>query len=113
MLHLSGFAVFMNDDMGGLQMSTRKQLLRIILSSIPLIILIILEIYLTRFDGWGAWGTGPLFLLPAILGIAIGISFGIDLVRAIRSGESIRESLMLLIISLLPIGWLFVRRFVM
>jgi hypothetical protein len=33
---------------------------------VPLASFVAVEVYAAGFDGWGAWSTGPLFLVPAL-----------------------------------------------
>jgi hypothetical protein len=87
-----------------------QKTLTILLAFIPLGALIGLEFYVSHFDGWGAWAAAPLLLVPALLGITLGLIFLFDAIRAYRNQEAILLSVVLLLLALAPVFWLFIRR---
>ena len=78
---------------------------------IPLACLVAVELYASNFDGWGAWATAPLFLLPAALGLAFGIAGVARSVGEWRLGALRGATLAATALALLPFAWLFVRRY--
>ena len=77
---------------------------------IPGISLIAVEVYVGEFDGWGAWATAPLFLLPSVLSLAIALAGLRDLYVEARSGKALGATLTLTVLAAAPIAWLLVRR---
>ena len=77
---------------------------------IPIISLIAIEIYVRPFDGWGAWSTAPLFLLPMLLSFIIGGICIIQFIVETKRGTFRISSLISTVVALLPIAWLFIRR---
>jgi len=51
---------------------------------LPAAVLVVVELYASRFDGWGAWATGPLFLLPLILSLILSITGAVESIVEIR-----------------------------
>jgi hypothetical protein len=79
---------------------------------LPAISLVAVEFYARNFDGWGAWSTAPLFLLPLVLSITIAGTGAVKLFSEFRN-RSVRASTMVAIaVALLPFLWLLVRRHV-
>ena len=94
-----------------MNMTKSKQTLSVIIAISPLATLIGIELYIRNFDGWGDWAAAPLLLIPMVLSVSLGIVFMFDPIRSHRSGESIKTHLMILVLSFIPIGWLFIQRF--
>ena len=79
---------------------------------VPLASLVAIELYLRNFDGWGAWASAPLLLLPALVGlpfVAIGSS---DFLAARRAGRPAGTAAVATLIAAFPVLWLSIRRFV-
>jgi hypothetical protein len=49
-----------------------------ILSPLPLVLFGLISIYISQFEGWGAWAAGPMLILPIILSFMMGL-WGIHL----------------------------------
>ena len=77
---------------------------------IPLACLVAVELYARSFDGWGAWATAPLFLLPFVLSLAIAAGGTYQAVSELRSGAARSSTLLFSAIAAAPIAWLMVRR---
>jgi hypothetical protein len=68
-----------------------------------------LVLYVSRFDGWGAWGAAPLLLLPPLLSIPITTA-GVLRFRVDRAaGRPGRATLGLTFVAALPLLWLLLR----
>jgi hypothetical protein len=80
---------------------------------IPVASLVVIEAYVRRFDGWGAWSTAPLFLLPLALGLVIAAAGAAECVVEARRGALRLSTLVFTAIALLPFAWLLVRRHVL
>ncbi|MEE9207350.1 MAG: hypothetical protein V3U67_03070 [Gemmatimonadota bacterium] len=78
---------------------------------LPLISLLAVEIYVSGFDGWGAWASAPLLLVPGFISLAIVIPGIFDVVGEIRTGRPIVATFLYTVVAALPILWLGVRRF--
>ena len=78
---------------------------------LPAACLVAVELYARNFDGWGAWATAPLFLLPLLLSLAIGAAGAGDVFREARSGNSRISTLIFTAVALSPFAWFMVRRF--
>jgi hypothetical protein len=77
---------------------------------LPIVILVAIEFYARSFEGWGAWSTAPLYLLPIILSVAIGAAGAAQCLYEFRA-ESVRSSSVISTgVALLPFLWLLVRR---
>jgi hypothetical protein len=77
---------------------------------IPLLTLLGIELYIRRFDGWGAWGAAPLLLVPALISIPL-VTLGAGYcVAAARARAPLLSSGLYTLIAALPIAWLLVRR---
>jgi hypothetical protein len=77
---------------------------------IPLASLVVIEAYVRGFDGWGAWSTAPLFLVPPALGFVIAAAGAAQCVAEARRGALRLSTPVLTAIALLPFAWLLVRR---
>lgn len=84
--------------------------MRLTLALVPTLTLIVIEIYAGTFDGWGAWSTAPLLLVPAILGLAIGSAIFIELCSRWRNRQNSQSAVIRLALALLPVFWLLVRK---
>lgn len=80
--------------------------------SLPVVSLLAIEVYVRGFDGWGAWATAPLFLLPLALSVVIGIGAAARCVSEGREGTLRVSSLALTVVALVPVLWILVRRHV-
>lgn len=68
-----------------------------------------LFLYVSRFDGWGAWGAAPLLLVPPLLSVPITTA-GLMRFRVDRAaGRSGRATLGLTLVAALPLAWLLLR----
>ena len=74
----------------------------------PVISLLMTEIYMEQFDGYGAWGAAPMLLLPA--GLSLAIAPGVLREWFINRGW---KSVLQIVVTLLPVIWLFIRKAVM
>jgi hypothetical protein len=72
--------------------------------------LIAVEIYARGFDGWGAWATAPLFLVPGLLGLAIGVAGISRCIWELRRGSLEVATAVFTALAVLPVAWLLVRR---
>ena len=92
--------------------NSRKHILEF-LCLIPVTVLVGIELYVRNFDGWGAWSTAPLFLIPMLLSIVItGLAVFQYFIEARRG--IFRESLLVSIfISLIPLAWILIRRHIL
>ena len=80
---------------------------------IPLACLVAVEVYASGFDGWGAWATAPLFLLPGILSLSIGLMGAAQCVAELRGGSLQRRSVAWTLVAAAPLFWLLVRRHIL
>ena len=74
--------------------------------------MLVAEVYVRNFDGWGAWAAAPLLLVPGLIGLVLAIAGLVDFVAAARSGRPLRSALVFTLVAALPIFWLAIRRFV-
>lgn len=79
---------------------------------VPAACLVAIEIYAANFDGWGAWATAPLFLLPLVLSLVIAGAGVVQCVLELRHGSLRRSSVVFTLVAALPFFWLLVRRHV-
>jgi len=79
-------------------------------SCLPLASLVAVEIYARRFDGWGAWSTAPLFLVPFLLGLSIGGAGAARCLSEYRAGCFRPATAAFTGLALLPVAWLLLRR---
>ena len=77
----------------------------------PLILLGVTEVYVRRYDGWGAWAAAPILLAPGIISLAIVIWGLYECAAEVRSGKLSQAAPMYTLIAGLPLLWLMVRRF--
>ncbi len=78
---------------------------------LPAACLVAVELYARNFDGWGAWATAPLFLLPMVLSLAIAAAGARDVFSELRSGGPRSATLILTTVAVSPFAWLMVRRY--
>lgn len=79
---------------------------------VPLILLNVVEVYVRRFDGWGAWAAAPILLVPGIVSLAIVLWGLYECVVKFRTGKLGLAAPLYTVIAGLPLLWLVVRRFV-
>jgi hypothetical protein len=79
---------------------------------IPIVSLVTVELYVRNFDGWGAWSTAPLFLLPLILSVAIAGVGVVQFFLALRAGTVRASTAFFIAMALIPFLWLLMRRHV-
>jgi hypothetical protein len=72
-----------------------------------------IELYIRNFDGWGAWASAPLLLVPAIVSLPLALLGLLDCVAATRARAPLLAPLLCTSVSVLPLVWLGVRRFFM
>ena len=76
---------------------------------LPIVSLVAVECYVRSFDGWGAWSTAPLFLLPLILSIAFaGVGIVIFFLE-LRAGAVRASTVFVIVLALIPFLWLLIR----
>ena len=78
---------------------------------LPVACLVAVELYARNFDGWGAWATAPLFLLPLVLSLAIAAAGARDAFSQTRSDAPRTSTAVYMIVALVPFAWLMVRRY--
>ena len=64
--------------------------------------LIAVEIYASGFDGWGAWATAPLFLVPFVLSLAIAGEGAVQCLLELRVRSSRLSSAVFAVVAALP-----------
>lgn len=74
---------------------------------LPVAVLVALKIYVSQFEGWGAWAAAPLFLIPLALSLIIGL-VGVAIFARRRAAE--RRDLRAITMLILP--WLPILYFV-
>jgi hypothetical protein len=79
---------------------------------VPLASMLVIELYIRGYDGWGAWAAAPLLLVPAILSLPIAILGLVECATAMRARAPIGGPLLFTVVAALPLAWLGVRRFV-
>jgi hypothetical protein len=77
---------------------------------LPLACLVAIELYARNFDGWGAWATAPLFLLPFGLSLAIAGAGAHQAFSELRSSAARSSTFLFTAVAAAPIAWLLVRR---
>ncbi len=77
---------------------------------IPAATFVAVEIYAAQFDGWGAWATAPLFLVPLILSVVIATAGLVKCVVVFRSGSGRMLDILFTAVAALPLLWLVLRR---
>lgn len=77
---------------------------------LPAASLVAIELYARGFDGWGAWATAPLFLLPLVLSLAIAAAGARDAFLEVRAGRPRASTLVFTAVAASPLAWLMVRR---
>jgi hypothetical protein len=80
---------------------------------LPLASLIGIELYIRNFDGWGAWASAPLLLVPAIISLPIVILGLSECAAAIRARSPLFTTVFYTLVAAIPIVWLGIRRFFM
>ena len=80
---------------------------------LPLICLLGIELYVRKFDGWGAWASAPLLLVPAIVSLPIVFLALLKCSAAMRARAPLFATVFFTLVSAVPIVWLGVRRFFM
>ncbi len=80
---------------------------------IPLASLLGIELYIRNFDGWGAWASAPLLLVPAMLSLPVVILALSACVSTLRTRGQLSVAVLVTLVSAVPIIWLGVRRFIM
>lgn len=78
---------------------------------LPLVALLVVELEVQRYDGWGAWAAAPLLLVPALIGLPLAIVGAADTIAAARARAPIGESARATALAALPILWLGIRRY--
>jgi len=77
---------------------------------VPTACLVAIEIYASNFDGWGAWATAPLFLVPLVLSLTIASAGAVQCLFEFRAGSTRLSSIVFTFLAGLPLLWLLVRR---
>ena len=79
---------------------------------LPFASLVAVEFYVRNIDGWGAWSTAPLFLLPLILSVVIAGMGVIQLFLELRAKVVRSSTVFFIALALIPFLWLLIRRHV-
>jgi len=79
---------------------------------VPPAVLIGVELYASRFEGWGAWATGPLFLVPMVLSLFLSVIGLIETLTELRANRLPFATLLYTLVAALPLLWLMIRRYV-
>ncbi len=82
------------------------------LCGFPLASLLATEVYVSNFDGMGAWAAAPLFLLPMFLSLVITAAGVLQGALEWRQGTARASTAVFTVVALVPLLWLLVRRFV-
>lgn len=77
---------------------------------LPAASLVAVELYAATFEGWGAWATAPLFLVPLALSLVIAGAGAMQCVRELRAGSIRSSSVIFTLLAAFPLIWLLVRR---
>jgi hypothetical protein len=77
---------------------------------VPAACLVTIEVYAANFDGWGAWATAPLFLVPFVFSLAIAGAGAVQCILEARARSTRRSSIVFTLLAGLPLLWLLVRR---
>lgn len=81
-------------------------------SWIPVATFIAAQLYVDRFDGWGAWAAAPILLAPVAISAGY-VGAGVLVVRRERDGGTVRATTWLaLCLAAGPCLWLLWRRIV-
>lgn len=80
---------------------------------LPLASLLGIELYIRNFDGWGAWASAPLLLVPAIISLPIVILGLSECASVTRVKSLLLTAVFYTLIAAIPIVWLGIRRFFM
>ena len=62
-------------------------------------------VYLSRFDGWGAWASAPLLLVPVFVSVVITSIAVARLVRDRKPGQVAWGTIALSIVAAIPALW--------
>jgi hypothetical protein len=79
---------------------------------LPIVSLVAVEFYVRNFDGWGAWSTAPLFLLPLILSVVIAGVGVVQFFLELGAGAMRTSTAFFIALALIPFLWLLIRRHV-
>lgn len=94
------------------QQSHRPRSSLVLTCWLPAASLVAVELYVRGFEGWGAWSTAPLFLIPLVLSVAIGGAGIVECLLEGRAGTFRIRSLVVTAVAWLPVVWLSIRRHV-
>ncbi len=78
---------------------------------LPLASLLGVEVYARGFDGWGAWATAPLFVLPFCVALMVSAVGAYEAVCEYRHERLRRSTMLVTAVAAFPIFWLLVRRY--
>ncbi len=78
---------------------------------LPLATLLGVEAYASGFDGWGAWATAPLFVLPFGLARVVTAVGAYEAHCESRHDKPEVSTIVLTVVAATPILWLLVRRY--
>lgn len=71
--------------------------------------LLAVEIYAGNYDGWGAWATAPLFLVPFLLSFSIGGAGALRCISELRAGCLQVSTAVFTGVAAFPVAWLLLR----
>ncbi|MDJ0817765.1 MAG: hypothetical protein QNJ58_16255 [Desulfobacterales bacterium] len=80
---------------------------------IPIVLWLVLNAYVTQFDGWGRWAAAPVLLIPLFASAAFSL-FGAASVLShySKKGAIVKSDILATIISMLPIIIVFINNLV-
>jgi hypothetical protein len=74
-----------------------------ILSPTPLILWIAAKLYVSKFEGWGAWAAAPILLIPLVFSLVIGFAVSIQFMRLPASERRRPKHIVVVILPWFPI----------
>lgn len=81
----------------------------ILIAWLPLALLVGVQLYASRFEGWGRWAAAPLFLVPLVLSVIL-VVIGIGVCRReAREGRSLALPASATLASAIPALWFLAR----
>ena len=80
---------------------------------IPVTVLVGIELYVRNYDGWGAWSTATLFLLPLLLSLSIASIGIVQCFIEARRGMLRTSLLVSTVVAILPLAWILLRRHIL
>ena len=76
---------------------------------IPIVLWLVLNAYVTQFDGWGRWAAAPILLIPIFASVAFSLFGAANLFAHYSKKRAVAKSdILATIISMLPIIIVFI-----